>query len=139
MTFGAHRCLQVLSLGFGAPWERKGRETKGFWGWGSVTQVQVRGWSQVWARLGCTVWGCWGMRVAQLEEASLPGSCRESQGAAPRLGWGLLRGCCCSLTDTGLDPVLGSLPVLLGVPEQGQGQLRDLNPLGLPCSHALQG
>ena len=34
MPFGAHRCLQVPSLGFGAPWERKGRETKGFWDWG---------------------------------------------------------------------------------------------------------
>ena len=92
MTFGAHRCLQVLSLGFGTPWERKGRETKGFWGWGSMTQVQVRGWPQVWARLGCTVWGCWGMQVAQLEEASLPGSCRESQGAGPKAGWGAAAG-----------------------------------------------
>ena len=34
MPLGAHRCLQVPSLGFGALWERKGRETKGFWGWG---------------------------------------------------------------------------------------------------------
>ena len=39
-------------------------------GLGPMTQVQVRGWPQVWARLGCTVWGCWGMQVAQLEEAA---------------------------------------------------------------------
>lgn len=37
------------------------------------------------------------------------------------------------------DPVLRPLPVLLGVPERGQGQLKDLNPLELPCSCALQG
>ena len=36
--------------------------------------------------------------------------------------------------DTGPDLVLRPLPVLLGVPERGQGQLKDLNPLGLPCS-----
>lgn len=71
-------------------------------GLGPMTQVQVRGWPQVWARLGCTVWGCWGMQVAQLEEAALARVLQETANeSAPRLGGRRPWGCRCSLQTQG--------------------------------------
>lgn len=55
--------------GVWGPVGEEGQGNQRLLGLGPMTQVQVRGWPQVWARLGCTVWGCWGMQVAQLEEA----------------------------------------------------------------------
>ena len=59
--------------------------------------------------------GCWGVRVAQQEEATLAGVLQErASESAPRLGGGLPWGYCCSLADTGLagsSPEASSRPV----------------------------
>lgn len=86
-------------------WGPVGEEGQGnqrLLGLGPMTQVQVRGWPQVWARLGCTVWGCWGMQVAQLEEAALARVLQETANeSAPRLGGRLPWGCRRSLQTQG--------------------------------------
>lgn len=80
---------QVLSLGPGGPWERKGRKSRGFWGWGPRPEVQV---GSLALRLGKTR-VCCGVLSGSNEGGTRrrrsfwPRSCREP-GSLP-LRWGL--------------------------------------------------
>lgn len=118
ILLGAHGFLQVLSLGFGDPWERKGRKTKGFWGWGPMTQSSGGKFGPKFGQDWGVLCGVCMARVLQRSRASEP--------------WGEGSGgdCSCSLAEPGPDLVLRPLTVLLGVPERGQGHARGSESLG---------